>query len=88
MHVCMYVCMYVFSRGSTGFGQDSIESLPGQIGRNDVDDIVSALHAVVEKFNNEGGDEVHTHTYMLSYYYILYCKCVLVSIDNPSAGFE
>jgi acylaminoacyl-peptidase len=26
-------------RGSTGFGQDSIESLLGNIGRNDVDDV-------------------------------------------------
>ena len=41
-------------RGSTGFGQDSIESLPGNIGRNDVDDIVLALRAVVDKINMEG----------------------------------
>ena len=41
-------------RGSTGFGQDSIESLPGNIGRNDVDDIVLALRAVVDKINIEG----------------------------------
>ena len=55
----MYVCVRSRFRGSTGFGQDSIESLPGHIGRNDVDDIVLALRAVVDKFNLDG-DEVQS----------------------------
>ena len=50
----MSVCACLTFRGSTGFGQDSIESLPGNIGRNDVDDIVLALRAVVDKINIEG----------------------------------
>lgn len=36
-------------RGSTGFGEDSIQSLPGHISVNDVEDCIAALdHAVAE----------------------------------------
>ena len=59
--VTVSVCVCLTFRGSTGFGQDSIESLPGNIGRNDVDDIVLALRAVVDKINMEG-DAVGTLT--------------------------
>jgi len=44
--LCGYVVLMVNYRGSTGFGQDSIESLLGGIGRQDVDDIQS----IVEQF--------------------------------------
>ena len=36
-------------RGSTGFGEDSIQSLPGHVSVNDVEDCIAALdHAVTE----------------------------------------
>ena len=36
-------------RGSTGYGKDSIDSLLGQIGRNDVDDVATCTQDVIEK---------------------------------------
>lgn len=38
-----YAVACVNYRGSTGFGQDALESLPGRCGRQDVDDCVAAL---------------------------------------------
>ncbi|KAF6224683.1 hypothetical protein HO173_012924 [Letharia columbiana] len=35
-------------RGSTGFGEKSIQSLPGNIGTNDVLDCMAALHAAID----------------------------------------
>lgn len=35
-------------RGSTGFGEASIQSLPGNIGTNDVADCVASLQAAVD----------------------------------------
>lgn len=35
-------------RGSLGFGEDSIQSLPGHIGSNDVADCIACLDAAVE----------------------------------------
>ena len=35
-------------RGSTGFGEDSIQSLPGNIGTNDVLDCMACLEAAAE----------------------------------------
>ena len=35
-------------RGSTGFGEESIQSLPGNIGTNDVLDCMAALHAAID----------------------------------------
>ena len=37
-------------RGSTGFGQASIDSLPGNIGRNDVQDMVQATHEALQAY--------------------------------------
>ncbi|GIL58036.1 hypothetical protein Vafri_13236 [Volvox africanus] len=36
-------------RGSTGYGQAALSSLPGRIGRQDVEDCVAALEAAVEE---------------------------------------
>ena len=36
-------------RGSTGYGKDSIDSLLGQIGRNDVEDMVACTRDVLDK---------------------------------------
>lgn len=36
-------------RGSTGFGELSLLSLPGKVGRQDVDDCMAALDAVLDK---------------------------------------
>ncbi|RNA06385.1 acylamino-acid-releasing enzyme-like [Brachionus plicatilis] len=38
-------------RGSSGFGQNSIDSLPGKIGTNDVDDCQQAAEFVFSKYN-------------------------------------
>lgn len=35
-------------RGSTGFGEASIQSLPGRIGTNDVADCLAGLQAAVD----------------------------------------
>lgn len=40
--------LHVNFRGSTGFGTDALESLPGNIGTNDVADVVSATKAALE----------------------------------------
>ena len=39
-------------RGSLGYGQRSIDSLLGTIGRNDVDDMVQAVHSVIDNDKN------------------------------------
>ena len=36
-------------RGSTGYGEDSIQSLPGHIGTNDVADCMAALDAAISE---------------------------------------
>jgi acylaminoacyl-peptidase len=47
--------LHVNYRGSPGFGQDSILSLPGNIGKNDVDDMMTALnHALTLRFDVSG----------------------------------
>ncbi|XP_063961640.1 acylamino-acid-releasing enzyme-like isoform X2 [Lytechinus pictus] len=44
-----FVLVLVNYRGSTGFGQDSIYSLPGFVGTNDVRDVQTAVEAVLEE---------------------------------------
>jgi acylaminoacyl-peptidase len=44
--LCGYSILLVNYRGSTGFGQDSIESLLGKIGRQDMDDVQSVAEQV------------------------------------------
>ena len=44
---CGYAVLMVNYRGSLGFGQDSINSLPGNIGRQDVDDVQSVVEQIV-----------------------------------------
>jgi acylaminoacyl-peptidase len=47
--------LHVNYRGSPGFGQESIHSLPGNIGKNDVDDMMTALnHALTLRFDASG----------------------------------
>ena len=41
-----YAMLFVNFRGSTGFGQDALESLAGRIGRVDVSDVVTATKQV------------------------------------------
>lgn len=36
-------------RGSTGYGEDSIQSLPGRAGTNDVADCMTALQAAIDQ---------------------------------------
>lgn len=43
-----FAVMLVNFRGSLGFGEDSVQSLPGSIGVNDVADCMAALEAAVE----------------------------------------
>ena len=38
-------------RGSTGYGQDSIDSLPGDIGTQDVRDMQQAAETCMKQFN-------------------------------------
>ena len=40
-----YDLLFLNFRGSTGFGQAQLESLPGKVGRQDVDDCISCLDA-------------------------------------------
>ena len=50
--LCLYLgaaVLQVNYRGSTGYGKDSIDSLLGQIGRNDVDDMVACTRDVIDK---------------------------------------
>ena len=46
---CGWCVMLVNYRGSTGFGERFLQSLPGNIGTNDVEDCVAALDLVVGK---------------------------------------
>lgn len=46
------ILSFLRRRGSTGFGQDSVESLPGKIGTNDVADVMAALAAVERNCNS------------------------------------
>ena len=48
--------LHVNYRGSLGFGQDLLESLPGNIGKNDVDDCMSALDIVLKDAKNVSVD--------------------------------
>ena len=48
--VKMAACCYY--RGSLGFGEDSIQSLPGRVGTNDVTDCIAALDASIEQGKN------------------------------------
>jgi len=43
-----YNLVLVNFRGSTGFGEDSIQSLPGNIATNDVLDCMACLQAAIE----------------------------------------
>lgn len=45
--LCGYAVLMVNYRGSLGFGQDSINSLLGNIGRQDVDDVQSVVEHIV-----------------------------------------
>jgi acylaminoacyl-peptidase len=42
-----YTAILVQFRGSLGFGEDNVQSLPGNVGVNDVEDCVAALDAAV-----------------------------------------
>ncbi len=42
-----YCVVAVNYRGSTGFGEDSVQSLPGAAGTNDIQDCLDALDAAV-----------------------------------------
>ncbi len=42
-----YCVVAVNYRGSLGFGEDSVQSLPGHVGTNDVQDCLDALDAAV-----------------------------------------
>ena len=46
--MCGYAVLMVNYRGSLGFGQDSIDSLLGNIGRQDVDDVQDVVKQIVE----------------------------------------
>uniref|UniRef100_A0A7I4ALI2 Prolyl endopeptidase n=1 Tax=Physcomitrium patens TaxID=3218 RepID=A0A7I4ALI2_PHYPA len=43
-----YNLLYVNYRGSVGFGEEALSSLPGNIGRQDVGDVLAALNHVVK----------------------------------------
>jgi len=45
-----YSVLLVNYRGSTGNGQDTIDSLPGKIGQNDVNDCQQAAEYCKEKY--------------------------------------
>lgn len=49
MVACGYNIVTVNYRGSTGFGEDSIQSLPGNIGDHDVKDCMKALDMAIQK---------------------------------------
>ena len=44
-----YTVVLVNFRGSTGFGEENIQSLPGRVGANDVADCIAALDAAIAK---------------------------------------
>ena len=44
---CGYTAVRVNFRGSQGFGEDNIQSLPGNVGVHDVADCMAALDAAV-----------------------------------------
>ena len=46
---CGYCVILVNYRGSTGFGEKLLQSLPGNIGVNDVEDCIAALDLAIEK---------------------------------------
>lgn len=52
-----YAVIAVNFRGSTGFGEDGVQSLPGHIGHYDVEDCMAALDATVAA--GEQDFEVH-----------------------------
>ncbi len=40
VHICLFVCLFIANyHGSTGFGQDFLEALPGNVGTLDVQDV-------------------------------------------------
>lgn len=41
--------LHVNYRGSLGFGEEALQSLPGRIGRQDVDDVLNAIDLVIGK---------------------------------------
>jgi acylaminoacyl-peptidase len=51
---CQVGILFVNFRGSTGFGQDSIDSLLGNIGTNDVQDLWVAIRHALTYENGEG----------------------------------
>ncbi|KAK2158576.1 hypothetical protein LSH36_167g05049 [Paralvinella palmiformis] len=50
-----YMIVYVNFRGSFGFGEDSIESLPGSVGTSDVRDVQMAAKLVMEAHKVDEG---------------------------------
>lgn len=44
---CGYTAVLVNFRGSQGFGEDNVQSLPGNVGVHDVADCIAALDAAV-----------------------------------------
>ena len=44
---CGYTAVLVNFRGSQGFGEDNIQSLPGNVGVHDVADCIAPLDAAV-----------------------------------------
>jgi acylaminoacyl-peptidase len=59
-------CLQPNYRGSTGYGEDSIQSLPGRAGTNDVADCMTALQAAIDQ-----GQGLFTQLYMM----LICCEC-------------
>lgn len=55
--------------GSTGYGHAALVSLPGRIGRQDVDDCMASLKAAVDA----GGAAVHACVHM--------CACMQMGLE-------
>lgn len=53
MHSAGYATVLVNYRGSTGYGEAPLRSLPGRVGRQDVDDCMAALNAALAAHRDE-----------------------------------
>ena len=71
----LYLC-----RGSLGYGQDSAQSLLGNIGTNDVSDCVQAVEECLKKISQGKHDDLQNVQQILA---LLVSKILILCINVP-----
>lgn len=58
---CGFAVLHINYRGSTGYGQSALDSLPGKCGKQDVDDCVQAIEDAVKQCSFLDSSRISVH---------------------------